>query len=82
METHDWTYDDIVKALRLKGYSLSRISSELGLSYAATRYGVRHGSIKSLRALVSTVLEEPEWIIWSARFPPQWRQGGPPKSGD
>jgi lambda repressor-like predicted transcriptional regulator len=79
MEPKVWTYDDIIKALRLKGYTLSRIASELGLSYPATRYGVRHGSIESLRSLVSKVVGEPEWALWCARFPPQWRQGGPPR---
>ena len=80
MEPREWTYDDILCALRLRGYTLHRIAAELGLSYAAARYGVRHGSTESLRMLVSTVVREPEWVLWRERFPPQWRQDGPPRA--
>lgn len=82
MESRDWTYDDIVRALRLKGYPLRRICGELGLSYTATRYGVRHGSNERLRALVSKVIGEPEFVLWRGLFPPQWRDGGPPPKAD
>lgn len=75
---HDWNYDDIITALRLKGYSLRRIGQELGLTYPAVRYQVRTGSTEEIRNLISRVLAVPPWRIYSSRFPPQWRESGPP----
>jgi lambda repressor-like predicted transcriptional regulator len=80
MTTQTWTYDDLVKALRLRGYPLSRVSTELGLSYPATRYSIRHGGNEDVRRLVSEVLETPEWELWAERFPPQWRGNRAPPS--
>lgn len=82
MDNHDWPYDDILKALRLKGYSLSRLARELELTYPAARYRIRTGSSDKVRSLISSVLCEQEWVIWPSRFPRKWREAGPPSASN
>lgn len=78
MAPRSWTYEDVVKAMRLKGYSLRKIAQELGATYPATRYQIRNGNTESIRALVKGVLGEEPWTIWPERYPSQWLADGPP----
>lgn len=79
MEPHDWSYDDIIKALRLRGYSLAKVAEALGLTYPQARYQIRTGSSDGTRQFISSVVGEAEWRIWPSRFPRHWREEGPPK---
>ena len=79
MEPHDWPYDDIIKALRLRGYSLAKLAEALDLTYPQVRYQIRTGSSDKTRHFISSVVGEPEWRIWPSKFPRTWREDGPPK---
>ncbi len=78
MESTSWTREDLVKALKLRGYTLSKVAKDLKISYATVRYGLEKGAPPELRALVSEIISTDEWIIWPGLFPPQWREAGPP----
>lgn len=78
MVGNDWTYQDIIMALRLKGYTLGRVATELGLTYPQARYQIRTGSCEETRAFICRLLGHEPWIIYSSRYPPQWRKQGPP----
>lgn len=78
MSVVTWKSSDVVKALRVKGYSVTQIAEEVGLSFAATRYSLRTGNSEKVREKVSSILSIPAWELWPMRYPPQWREFGPP----
>lgn len=79
MADHDWRYDDILIALKLKGYSLYRVAKEMGITYPAARYQVRMGSTEEIRAFICGLLGVEPWEVYGSRYPTRWRESGPPK---
>lgn len=78
MDVVTWNRSDLIKALRLKGYTVTQLAAEVGLTYPATRYSLKTGLSEQVRDRVSTILSIPAWRIWPEVFPPQWRESGPP----
>lgn len=73
-----WTAEDIILALWSRGVSLRRLAKELGTTPNTLKRNIETGRSARIRAAVSAHLSTPEWHLWPAAFPPQWREGGPP----
>jgi lambda repressor-like predicted transcriptional regulator len=79
MDVVVWNRADLVKALKVKGYTVAQLAAEVGLTYPATRYSLKTGLQEAVRTRVSTILSIPAWRIWPDVYPPQWRDSGPPE---
>lgn len=75
MDIKRWTYQDIVQALRLLGWTQSRLARELGVSPSTVSYGIKTGCSQAIRLHVARLLGERQQDLWPSRFPPQWRDG-------
>lgn len=73
-----WTPHDIALALAAKGWTLSRLATEVGLSPSGASYALKSGSNRSFRAKVEEILQTSWTTLWPDRCPPQWRDCGPP----
>jgi lambda repressor-like predicted transcriptional regulator len=78
MDVIKWTRADLVKALKVKGYTVAQLAAEVGLTYPATRYSLQTGLSEKVRERVCKILSIPAWRIWPEVYPPQWRESGPP----
>jgi lambda repressor-like predicted transcriptional regulator len=54
--------------LRIRGYTHKRLAEELNISRAAVSTGIRTGSRKALRDLVSKILSVDPALIWPNRY--------------
>lgn len=68
-----WGRKDIVKGLRLKGWTQAKAAQHLGLPYHQYYYALKAGSLEAVRDFVSKVLQIPPQVLWASRFPPAWR---------
>lgn len=78
MDVVAWTRADLVKALRMKGYTVKKLAAEVGLTYPATRYSLQTGLSEKVRERVCEILSLDAFSVWPAAFPPQWRNSEPP----
>ena len=79
MDVATWTRADLVKALRMKGYTVKKLAAEVGLTYPATRYSLKTGLSEKVRERVCEILSVDALSVWPAAFPPQW---GNPRNPD
>jgi lambda repressor-like predicted transcriptional regulator len=78
MDVVTWTRADLVRALRLKGYTVRRLAAEVGLTYPATRYSLLTGLSEKVRDRVCEILSLDARSVWPQAFPPQWGNPKPP----
>ncbi|MCW3478807.1 helix-turn-helix domain-containing protein [Neisseriaceae bacterium JH1-16] len=64
---HDWHRADIVAALHKKGWSLRRLSLEVGLSAGALNNALDRPWPKAERIIAAAIGEAPE-TIWPSRY--------------
>lgn len=78
MDVVTWTRADLVKALRMKGYTVKKLAAEVGLTYPATRYSLQTGLSEKVRERVCEILSLEASSVWPEAFPPQWRNSESP----
>lgn len=78
MSESRWSHQDILKAVRLKGWTQGRIAQVLELSPSGVSYAIRTGSSLKVCAFIAELIAVEERILWGNRFPSPWREGEPP----
>ncbi len=73
-----WTHHDILRAIRLAGWTQERIANELGLSPSGVSYAVRTGSSLRLCKFIAELIQVEERVLWPNRYPSPWRDGERP----
>lgn len=67
-----WTPQEIVLALRARGWTNRKIAAMVQLAASSIPYALATGSSAALREFCSKVVGEPQEVLWPSRFPPQW----------
>lgn len=67
-----WGRENIVKGLRIKGWTLARAARHLNLRYHQFYYALKTGSLEAVRDFVSEILHVPPQVLWASRFPQAW----------
>ena len=64
----DWHYEDIKAILRKSGYTMTRLSKEMGLKTPQSVLNVKKHSCPKVERKVASILGVPVWVIWPERW--------------